>query len=71
MQEHDQLELPFEQCQNPQINCHGVGNVEIKHQIVEPETERVIETVTLGWLCQACAMTLVMRQTKAAAAPLN
>lgn len=53
-----------EQCENPTINCPGTADVEIKHEQYNEDGSELLETTTLGWLCQACAMTVVLNRMK-------
>lgn len=68
---YEQDELPFEQCQNPNFQCQNAGNVAIKHNVLDPDTQEVLTSTVLGWLCQACAMSLALNQARLATAHLN
>lgn len=62
-----------DQCQNPTIDCRAPADVEIKHEHYNEDGSELLEVSTLGWLCQGCAMTVVLNRVRPAppAPPLH
>lgn len=63
-------EIP-ERCENPIINCTSTADVEIKHEHYNEDGSELLGTTTLGWLCQACAMKVVLNRMRPVDHTLN